>query len=99
MAPRPITPRQAEVLSCIRRHIEEFGWPPTYREICAKLGVTGTNGVSEHLRALKRKGFVEIHANQTRCIRILKSETGDVVVLRHLFLGKPDECADIGGAA
>lgn len=64
MAPRSrtssddLSPRQAEVLDCIRRAVERRGFPPTYREIGDSLGISSTNGVADHVKALVRKGFV-----------------------------------------
>jgi repressor LexA len=69
-APPPATPRerlidaglsarQAEVLETIVGWSEEHGLPPTFREIGDALGIRSTNGVSDHVRALERKGFLE----------------------------------------
>ena len=56
---RELTQRQAEVLDVIRAHHARYGTSPTLREICAAMGFTSTNGASDHLRALVRKGYVE----------------------------------------
>lgn len=64
MSPRPrstsdeLSPRQAEVLDVIRRAIERRGFPPTYREIGDSLGISSTNGVADHVKALVRKGYI-----------------------------------------
>ncbi len=53
-----LTARQAEVLDFIEQTIEELGYPPTVREIGQHLGIRSTNGVADHLKALKRKGYL-----------------------------------------
>ncbi len=54
-----LSPRQSEMLDYIRGMIEQRGVPPTFREIGAALGIGSTNGVSEHIKALERKGYIE----------------------------------------
>jgi len=52
------TPRQGEVLRAIHSCFAARGHSPSYRELCAALGVTSTNGIAEHLRSLERWGWV-----------------------------------------
>lgn len=53
------TDRQLAILRFIARETDVDGFPPTIREIGKELGITSTNGVNDHLRALERKGFIE----------------------------------------
>lgn len=53
-----ITSRQQQTLDFIERSINERGYPPTLREIGEHMGIRSTNGVTDHLRALERKGFI-----------------------------------------
>ena len=53
-----LTARQTEVLDFIQRTIDDLGYPPTVREIGEHLGIRSTNGVADHLKALKRKGYL-----------------------------------------
>lgn len=53
---RQPTDRQLEVLASIRRLTSSLGYPPTIRELAADLGIRSSNGVSDHLKALERKG-------------------------------------------
>ena len=55
----PLSNRQSEMLEFIASHIDRTGVPPSYREIGAALGIGSTNGVSDHIKALERKGYVE----------------------------------------
>jgi DNA-binding MarR family transcriptional regulator len=54
-----LTKRQKEVLECIIRGVVNNGMPPTYREIGEDLGIKSTNGVSEHVNMLIRKGYID----------------------------------------
>lgn len=54
-----LSPRQAEILEFIMAHIDNSGVVPTFREIGAALGIGSTNGVSDHIKALERKGYLE----------------------------------------
>lgn len=58
------------------RHIEEYGYPPTLREIGAKLGVSGTLGVLKHLDALERKGYLRRQEGSTRGITLSQQGQG-----------------------
>lgn len=51
--------RQLEVLQFISGFMGTHGVSPSFREIGEGLGIRSTNGVSDHVRALERKGFVE----------------------------------------
>lgn len=65
-----LTARQTEVLALIKSCIEENGYPPTRAEIAQVLGFKSANAAEEHLRALSRKGFIEMIPGASRGIRI-----------------------------
>ena len=67
---KPLTPRQTEVFELIRRHISETGMPPTRAEIAKELGFRSANAAEEHLRALAKKGAIEMIPGASRGIRI-----------------------------
>jgi repressor LexA len=54
-----ITARQQQVLDFIQSHIDNNGYPPTLREICAHIGVSGTLSAIRHLDALEKKGYLK----------------------------------------
>ena len=66
-----LTQRQTEVLSCIRGQIEETGMPPTRSEIAKLLGFKSINAAEQHLKALAKKGVIELLPGASRGIRIL----------------------------
>lgn len=64
-----LTARQQMVLDFIRESISTRGYPPTLREIGAKMGIRSTNGVNDHLRALERKGYLTREDMKSRALR------------------------------
>jgi repressor LexA len=62
----PLTARQQEVLDFIENAIRTAGFPPSMREIGERLGITSTNGVSDHLKALERKGYLQRSGSKSR---------------------------------
>ncbi len=72
-----LTTRQEMILDFIRRSIRERGYPPTLREIGAQMGIRSTNGVSDHLRALERKGYLRREDMKSRALRPVDIDTGE----------------------
>jgi repressor LexA len=73
---RELTPRQLEILGLIKRHLATTGFPPTRAEIAAELGFRSANAAEEHLKALARKGVIELTSGASRGIRLVTSSTG-----------------------
>ena len=71
---RALSKRQVEILDLIQKHIERTGFPPTRAEIAAQLGFRSPNAAEEHLRAMMRKGVLEIVPGTSRGIRLIKTE-------------------------
>ena len=69
-----LTARQAEILELIRTYIAEEGCPPTRAEIANALGFRSANAAEDHLRALERKGVIEMIPGSSRGIRLLNTE-------------------------
>ena len=61
-----LTPRQAEILAFIKRCLEDNGYPPTRAEIAQELGFKSPNAAEEHLKALARKGAIEMTPGASR---------------------------------
>lgn len=71
---REITPRQLEILQFIRAFITDHGFPPTRADINRGLGFRSPNAAESHLRALERKGAIELLAGSSRGIRLLQPD-------------------------
>ena len=67
---RPLTARQQEILALIKQHISDTGFPPTRAEIARTLGFKSPNAAEEHLKALARKGVIELTSGASRGIRL-----------------------------
>ena len=65
-----LTARQQRVLDWIRNHLETVGRPPTRAEIAAGLGFSTASSAEDHLRALEKKGVLEIEAGASRGLRL-----------------------------
>ena len=70
-----LTPRQAEVLRLIADFLQSTGFPPTRADIAQALGFRSANAAEDHLRALERKGYIEMLPGASRGIR-LKEQQG-----------------------
>jgi repressor LexA len=65
-----LTERQNEVLKLIRELTEVSGYPPTRAEIAERMGFRSVNAAEQHLRALEKKGAIEISSGASRGIRV-----------------------------
>ncbi len=67
---RELTPRQRQILGLIQKAISTTGMPPTRAEIAKRLNFRSVNAAEEHLRALERKGAIELLPGTSRGIRL-----------------------------
>jgi len=65
-----LTSRQAQVLDLIKQYIGDTGYPPTRADIARELGFRSPNAAEEHLKALARKGAIEMIPGTSRGIRL-----------------------------
>src|SRR5688500_6087530 len=82
-----LTPRQAEILELIRSHVEATGFPPTRAEIARILGFRSVNAAEEHVKALVKKGVIELLPNASRGIRL--AQGAGLPVVGRVAAGKP----------
>lgn len=68
---KPLTERQQQIYDLVKLHIQSTGMPPTRAEIASQLGFRSANAAEEHLKALARKGAIEMIAGSSRGIRLL----------------------------
>jgi repressor LexA len=71
-----LTERQAEILRLVRELTEVTGYPPTRAEIAQKMGFRSVNAAEQHLRALEKKGAIEISSGASRGIRVRDGRVG-----------------------
>ncbi|HQQ63480.1 MAG TPA: transcriptional repressor LexA [Pseudomonadales bacterium] len=85
-----LTSRQQEILDLIRSHIAETGYPPTRAEIATELGFKSANAAEEHLKALARKGAIEMVAGASRGIRLPDQEADPgIPIVGRVAAGNP----------
>jgi repressor LexA len=65
-----LTDRQSEILKLIRELTEVAGYPPTRAEIAERMGFRSVNAAEQHLRALERKGAIDIAEGASRGIKV-----------------------------
>ena len=70
---RQLTPRQTQILEMIQEFIATTGMPPTRAEIASELGFKSANAAEEHLRALQKKGVLELLPGASRGIQLKDS--------------------------
>jgi repressor LexA len=75
---KPISARRRSILSCIARHTAAKGYPPSYRQIGAAVGLKSSYTVKLHLDALREAGRVTWEEGENRTLRVI-GETGSGV--------------------
>src|SRR5476649_1571170 len=86
-----LTPRQTQILRLIQNAISESGMPPTRAEIARTLGFKSPNAAEEHLRALQRKGVIDLIPGASRGIRLkdtLREQLG-LPLIGRVAAGRP----------
>lgn len=67
---QPLTEKQEKILAFVRDCVRETGMPPTREEIAREFGFAVRASAEEHLRAIARKGYVELIPGSSRGIRL-----------------------------
>ena len=86
---RKLTSRQAEILGYIKDYLQDTGFPPTRLEIAQEMGFKSPNAAEEHLRALARKGAIEMLPGTSRGIRLPISEQLGLPIIGQVAAGNP----------
>ena len=83
-----LTARQQQIFDLIKANLEDTGDPPTRAEIAQSLGFRSANAAEDHLRALARKGVIEMIPGASRGIRVVEQFNGIPIVGR-VAAGEP----------
>jgi repressor LexA len=67
---KPLTSRQQQIFDLIKENINDTGMPPTRAEIATFFGFKSANAAEEHLKALAKKGYIEMLPGTSRGIRL-----------------------------
>lgn len=84
-----LTPRQSEVLDAIVLYKDRTGFPPTILELAGLIGCASPNAAAEHVKALKKKGYISIAPGAARGITVVKTEwdAEPVTIIKELLSG------------
>ena len=82
-----LTARQQQVMDVVRSSIDATVMPPTRADIARELGFKSVNAAEEHLKALAKKGAIELIAGASRGIR-LTEQTG-LPIIGRVAAGEP----------
>ena len=86
-----LTPRQREILKLIQEAVADSGMPPTRAEIAEAFGFKSPNAAEEHLRALQRKGVIDLIPGASRGIQLKDSlrEQMGLPLIGRVAAGRP----------
>src|SRR3989337_2625977 len=89
-----LTPRQKAIYEFVLKTIREKGYAPAIQEIGSRFKIASTNGVSDHLKALEKKGYIRRIGK--RAIEVLSAlgapaltAVRDIPILGRVPAGKP----------
>lgn len=88
---RPLTPRQQQIFDLIKDKIADTGMPPTRAEIAKFFGFKSANAAEEHLKALAKKGYIEMLPGTSRGIRLAEQfiEEEGLPLIGRVAAGEP----------
>ena len=84
-----LTSRQKEIFDFIKSKISKEGYPPTRMEISNFFGFKSPNAAEDHLKALKKKGFIEILSGTSRGISLCANTINEIPVIGLVSAGSP----------
>ena len=73
--------KHKSILEVLQRFNDEFGYPPSIREICTEADISSTSVANYYLERLEKLGYIERDRRVSRGLRLLKffNEMGEVV--------------------
>jgi len=84
-----LTSRQEEILDYIKEYLQQTGFPPTRSDIAQEMGFKSPNAAEDHLRALARKGAIEMIPGTSRGIRLPINEQLGLPIIGQVAAGNP----------
>jgi repressor LexA len=96
-----LTKRQQEIFDFIKRYSNDFGYPPTVRDIGKAVGLASSSTVHAHLANLEKLGLLRRDPSKPRAIEMLDRARGGVeqAVENVKSLVKPDGLPIVGHVA
>lgn len=99
---QPLTKKQEEVLTVIKKFIAKNGYSPSVREVCELMNLSSTATVFVHMRHLMNKGYLKQTDNKFRTLEVLvpneyletKDDVVSVPLLGKVTCGNPIEAIE-----
>ncbi len=88
-----LTARQAEILDFLKDYYISNQMCPTQSEMANAFSVNVT-AIKDHLKALERKGYIELHPGKARSIRILDMMQDELPLIGSVAAGSPIEAIE-----
>lgn len=84
-----LTSRQSEVLDAIVLYKDRTGFPPTMLELAGLIGCASSNAAAEHVKVLKKKGYISVAPGAARGITVVKTggDADPVKIIKDLLSG------------
>jgi len=83
--------RQRQILDFIRDYTRQNGYPPSIRQIAAKVGITSTSVVDYNLNVLEREGYIRRDPETSRGIEMMERVVVEVPIQGRIAAGRPIE--------
>ena len=83
---------QQRILDFIKKEIEQKGYPPSVREICAGVGLKSTSTVHAHLNHLEEQGYIRRDSTKPRALEVIdgtQSRGRSVPLVGRVTAGQP----------
>ncbi|MDX1953485.1 MAG: transcriptional repressor LexA [Verrucomicrobiota bacterium] len=93
---KPLTKRQQNVLEFIVKMQQLNGYSPTFRDIADHFGFRSMNAAADHVRALRKKGYIEDSRGRARFMQVLsplqhlRKRLVDIPVFGNIPAGPPE---------
>ncbi len=68
---KALSPRREEIYTFICEFVQEYGYPPTVREIAEQVKLSSTSSVAVHLNRLEKDGYIKRDPKKPRAIELL----------------------------
>ena len=72
--------KEEDLLNFIKEHQEEYGYPPTVREMCRAIKVSSTSTISYYLNKLEGSGQIKKSPNKNRALEIVGDDEPDNII-------------------
>ena len=80
-----LTKTQARILDVVLNRVDAGELPPSYRDLCSEFGWSSTGTARDHLRALERKGYLQLPGGRGGRIKL---RIGSPAVARAPIVGQ-----------